>query len=363
METLAVCSPNFRNSKQCIKYFERDISGQSISFAIFESNSIPTLLESEVTSVLIRVLAFSCNYRDKSAILSFNEECKNKNDESLYYYPFGSDFVAEVVQIGKNVLDLRVGDRVISDGSYPFKRDGSFGGLPTNCASQRFHKLPAVFLRKIPLSIPVAMAAGLTISAQTAYSMVRKIDPKKGQSILVTAATSNTSLAVIRLLAKYDVKIFAISHTTHFKNELKSIGVKKVFEPFELLNDKEYSQQFDAIIDPFYDIYLAKVINLIRNGGKYISCGLYQQNVNFEPIQKYAGTMFNIFHICMTNNISLIGNCLGTVEDLSNVINDTSNNSFELVIDSLYNIENVELFINKSFHNTPKFGKVIFTYE
>lgn len=50
-----------------------------------------------------------------------------------------------------------------------------------------------------PHSIIVKLNA-FSLSAQTAYSMVRKANLNKGDNVLVTAATSNTSLSVIERL-------------------------------------------------------------------------------------------------------------------------------------------------------------------
>src|SRR5690606_23796243 len=177
------------------------------------------------------------------------------------------------------------------------------------------------------------------------------------------AATSNTSLAVIKLLTKYKVNIFAISQTREFKDRLTELGVCRIFEPAEVSSKNIHFMHFDAVVDPFYDIYMEKVTPFIKNGGKYISCGLYQQNKYYKSIDSLKEGMYHIFNRCLTNNISLIGNCLGTVQDLSDVIDDVADNRFDILIDSVYTVDSAEEFISKSFHKISKLGKVIFRYE
>ncbi|MEZ0453265.1 zinc-binding alcohol dehydrogenase family protein [Sphingobacterium thalpophilum] len=363
METLAVCSPNFKHSKSCIKFFETKISGQEVSFGFIKTIDPPKLGDGDEKMVIFKILAFSANYRDKSAILSFKDTCKEKMDqEAYYYYPFGSDFVCEVIMTGSGVPELRPGDRVICDGSYPFKIDGSFGGLPTNCASQRYQKLPYAYLKKISDTIPTEVAAAFTISGQTAYSIVRKLDPRKGQTILVTAGSSNTSLAVINALRKYDVDIFALSQRSDIKEKLIEQGVKEVYSLDDLLNPEIINVKFDAVVDPFYDLHLARTVRLIKNGGKYISCGMYQQNKYYDKISSPEDNLSAIFNHCIINNISLIGNCLGNSDDLQNALSDYESGVFNIVIDSVYKIQEAEKFVAKTFHNEPRFGKVVFSY-
>ncbi len=130
MKTVAICNSCMQDIA-CDSFFDE--------FLIDEHKLTVSLLEtpeSDFTSlftphsVVVKVQAFSCNYRDRSLIHHFAEQCQTLSGNQKYFYsPVGSEFVGRVVKIGSEVSLVRVGDRVMSDNCYPFKPDGSIGGV------------------------------------------------------------------------------------------------------------------------------------------------------------------------------------------------------------------------------------------
>jgi NADPH:quinone reductase-like Zn-dependent oxidoreductase len=152
--------------------------------------------------VLVKKRAFSCNYRDKSLIFKYNKEIEDAAKAGNYLFSYiGSEFVGEIIDVGKNVEDFQIGDRVIPNISYPYDNEYRYykPGLPSNHASRRIDDFYPSKLLKIPDEISDEAAAVLPIAGFTSYSMIRKVVKPKAK-ILVTAAKSNTSLAVISAL-------------------------------------------------------------------------------------------------------------------------------------------------------------------
>ena len=143
------------------------------------------------------------------------------------FYAFGSDFVAEVLTVGSKVDGLQPGDRVINNNQYPDSGvAGLLPGVPTNHSSKELQVFHQAKLLKIPDSISDEMAAGFSIGAQTAYSMLRKLDVRPGENILVTAAKSKTSLFVINALKHRGVNVYATSTSRKFEEKLLAMGDK-----------------------------------------------------------------------------------------------------------------------------------------
>ncbi len=65
--------------------------------------------------VLVRVTAFSCNYRDKLFILLAHDKCQQRPNA---YYAVGSEFAGVVVAVGTAVARFQIGDRVMGNNSY-----------------------------------------------------------------------------------------------------------------------------------------------------------------------------------------------------------------------------------------------------
>jgi len=54
--------------------------------------------------------------------------------------------------------------------------------------------------------------------------------------------------------------------------------------------------EFDAIIDPFFDIYVTQLIDFLKYGGKYIFCGFYYQDILYKPFKgKYDIVIDSIY--------------------------------------------------------------------
>ena len=238
---------------------------------------------------MVKKRAFSCNYRDKSLIFKYNKEIGDETKKGNYMFSYiGSEFVGEIIEIGKNVENFEIGDRVIPNISYPY--DSEFKlykpGLPSNHASRRIDDFYPSKLIKIPNEIPDEAAAILPIAGFTSYSMIRKVLKPKAK-ILVTAAKSNTSLAVISALRNYDVEVYAMTSSLKYADVLKEMGVKEILlvnlELNSFLDDKNIFAlmkkigSFDAVIDPFFDVYLPRITELMNFDAKYVTCGFYDQ--------------------------------------------------------------------------------------
>ncbi|QIK61407.1 zinc-binding alcohol dehydrogenase family protein [Dysgonomonas sp. HDW5A] len=365
MQTLAICSSKF---KEKYKLETLELLGEKIYFSLIDYPDINDYKDLDENQVLIEIIAFSCNYRDKSLIIRMNEACEEKS-ESYIYSPFGSEFVGRVIDVGHSVSSLKKGDRVITDATYPI-RDNKYvrPGIATNHASQRYHVFHEGHLIKIPDSLSDEKAASFTIAAQTVYSMLRRLSLNKGDRILITSATSNTSLAAISALKNKGYRLFALTTSLDYETQLLELGVEKVL-PFdalklERLEDYINFEKFEAVIDPFFDLHFCDVVSYMRHNSKYISCGLFNQHPLFKDTlnQNSESSYANALSTCIGRNISFIGNCLGNRDDLITALQDFDTGKFDIIIDSVFTGENYIPFLEKTFHKQKRFGKIIYKY-
>lgn len=327
-------------------------------------------------AVLVKKTAFSCNYRDKSILLDFDKKIKEKaNNGDFHYSYFGSEFVGEVIDVGSKVITFKIGDRVIPNIAYPSYSKYYSPGIPSNFSSSRIEDFDENKLIKIPndCNLPNEMLAAFPIAGFTAYSMIRKV-VRPNTKVLVTASGSNTSLAVISALSKQPVEVFAMTSNPRIESKLLDLGVSKVLlvnhKLDDYMDDRDFAanmdkiQGFDTIIDPFFDVYLPKVINLLKMDGKYVTCGLHNQFSDFgDDKHVYKGIEFNKLMIrAMINNITIVGNCIGLLDDGNRALNDLINGNFKVVLDSVYSEGQESEFLERTFNSKDRFGKVIFKY-
>ena len=323
--------------------------------------------------VLIKKRAFSCNYRDKSFIL---KAATNLSD--YQFFSIGSDFVADVIAIGAKVTSLKVGDRVIGNNAYPHSGvEGIRPGVPTNQGSTELQIFHEVKLLKIPPELPDEVAAGFSIGAQTAHSMIRKLAVKPGDNVLVTSAKSNTSLFVIGALKHRGVNLYATSTSHRFEQELLQMGVKQLIQVDPNAESWSAMPQFqeimantgglDCIVDPFFDLHVGKVISLLKpgDGGRYTTCGLYDQysDSTGNPFKYHGLPLAGLLTFAMINNVQLIGNCVGQTSDLQHGIQNYAEGKFQVIVDSVFSDKNIKEFLERTYSDRHRFGKVIFRYS
>jgi len=319
--------------------------------------------------VLLRKLAFSCNYRDINLMHSISEAAQREKTD--VFCGIGSEFVAEIIEIGAEVKGLKVGDRVIADNAYPNSDNLKLlPGVPTNEASILYQILHYQKLLKIPNSIPTEVAAGMSIGCQTSYGMVRRAAPKKDDNILVTSARSNTSLFIIGALkAQGFENIYALSSSTKNNARLKAMGVKEIikvdynnpqlFEDPDIIYSTINSKNgIDIVFDPFIDTYLFTLSKYLNIGAKYLTCGV--QIYDSEAVSK--NVLIRFLASMVLRNISIIGHCLGSSDDLKRALNDLEKGKLHIPIDSSFSKNHVCAFFEKTYLSKEKFGKVIYKY-
>ncbi len=327
--------------------------------------------EQHANFVLLKKRAFSCNYRDKGLALGrldIMTEAGMKTNPK--FYALGSEFSAEVVSVGKNVKNLVPGDRVISNGNYPAEHPDARPGLPTNHGSKEFEILHFSKVVKIPDNMSWEVAAGFPIGGQTTYSMIRKLNIQPGDKVLVTSATSNTSLFAINALKKYNVEVYALSTRETFRSQLLQMGVRDVFvidpairlteQPDIVQHVRSTRKLFNVVIDPFFDIYFRPVLDLLEMGGRYTTCGMYHQHqkMNGEGNHQLTEALFQV----LLKNITIYGNCLGSTQDLQKALDDYRKGDLEVIMDQVFSGNEVEAFFDRTFNSKERFGKVVYVY-
>jgi alcohol dehydrogenase groES domain protein len=323
--------------------------------------------------VLVKKRGFSCNYRDKTLILNYNKKLKELEKNNIHSFSYiGSEFVGEVIDKGKNVSSVNIGDRVVANASYPSYTKDYIGGLPSNHASRRIDDFRENKIIKIPNSLSDEIASSFVIAAFTGYSMIRKV-VKPNMKVLVTAAKSNTSLSVINALRNFSVDVYAMTTSKKNNDYLYELGVKKVFvvdqnlddylqneEILQFLRDKGF---FDAVIDPLFDIYLNRVIKLMNYDSKYITCGIYNQFPDFSSPFKGIGDFTDTMKLAMIRNISIIGNCIGLKQDFDLALQHFEKGLFNITIDSVFSTGDEAHFFDLSYNFSERLGKVVYLYE
>lgn len=196
----------------------------------------------------------------------------------------GTDFAGEVVEIGKNVTSLKIGDRV-------------FGFNDEGAESQaEFTALTEDDVFPIPDKIDFKQAAASLEGAHYAYTTIHKVTIQSGQNILINGATGGIGSALLQFVRQYDVNITATCNTKNIEL-IKSLGADKIYD-YTKENFLEDKDKYDFIFDAVGKSTFGKCKHLLKKNGIYTSSelGPYAQNV-FRPLLNPFSNKKLLFHI------------------------------------------------------------------
>jgi NADPH:quinone reductase-like Zn-dependent oxidoreductase len=322
--------------------------------------------------VLVRVRAASCNYRDRGLIAAL------RHADAGRFFTVGSEFVAEVAAVGEGVTTLRPGDRVVANYHYeglPELPGGVRAGVPTNQATKEWQSFHERQLRRVPASMPDEVAAAFALNAQTAYGMVRRLEVRPGANALVTSAASNTSLAILNALRGRGVDVYAATSSEQAVPRLLALGARDVVVVGRgragFADDRALGEVLraaggaDYVLDPFFDLHIARALELLNPFGKYVTCGLAAQTHHAaraagvdapEPLGAIAVQL-------IMKNLTVLGNCVGLTEDLDRALRDYDAGRLDPVVDSVFAGDDVGAFLDRTFNDPARFGKVVYRYD
>jgi NADPH:quinone reductase-like Zn-dependent oxidoreductase len=197
------------------------------------------------------------------------------------------------------------------------------------------------------------------------------VAPQPGERLLVTSGASNTSLFLIALLRSCGVEVWTTTSTPRHVPRLKAHGASGV-----LVLDRQFTGRdaagmilestgpIDAVLDPFFDLHLDAALDVLRPFGRYITCGFSGQTAESMNAARTASLRAaGILQKAMSRNLTIMGNCLGTTADLGRALDDFEAGLLQPVVDSTYGGDDVRGFLERSFSDPGRFGKVVFEYS
>jgi NADPH:quinone reductase-like Zn-dependent oxidoreductase len=306
-------------------------------------------------AVLVEIVAFSCNYRDRAII---REWCPD-----LGIPPgFGSEFAGRVAGVGSAVTRFRIGDRVMADNSWPSaRRPGVAPGVATNTASCTMLVLDEAKLVSIPATMSDVDAAAFTLNAQTANSMVRRSAPGPGDRVLVASATSNTALAVLQALRGCGGQVIATTtsaaHADALSRWADEVVVRERHDDWSRIAELALRiGGFTVALDPFADSQMAPILSVLSVYGRYASCGLAVQSPDLSSI---APAFEELWLSMITKNICALGNCLGTSADLERATARWSAGNWDVTVDKTFDTTEVIAFLERAYNDPGRLGKPV----
>jgi len=183
----------------------------------------------------------------------------------------GTEFAGKIEATGKNISSLKAGDKVCG-----FDDDGA--GSHAQYMTIKTDKVITM-----PDNISYEQAAASFEGAHYAYNFINKVNPEKGQNILVNGATGAIGSAAVQLLKYFEADITAVCATENIEL-VRSLGAHKIID-YTKEDFTQDNQKYDFIFDTVGKSSFFKGKHLLKSGGIYISSdlGYMAQNI-FLPL-------------------------------------------------------------------------------
>lgn len=215
----------------------------------------------------------------------------------------GHEFSGVVEEVGKNVKNIKKGDRVtvepifknpespfISTGEYNLSEPLGFIGLTANGAFAKYVVVEDYMVHKMPDSMTFEQGAIVEPAAVAAYAIQRS-GMKLGDTVLITGTGPIGLLTVQVALAAGASQIFVSDLSENRLKKAKEIGATHTFNA----KDKVITQKIKEITGHGVDVFIDAAgvqatfdtgINSLRNGGTAILVALFDKSVTHDALNQ-----------------------------------------------------------------------------
>ncbi len=278
--------------------------------------------------ILIRVRATSVNYGDLAARNFKNLSSSDFNMPSplllLAKLAFGltrpkrpilgSELSGDVEAVGKNVKRLKVGDRVMGYLGQTMGAYAEYLCMPETA--------PVV---KIPAGLCYEEAAVLPYGAIMALPLLRKLNIRPGQKVLVNGASGAIGAAAVQISRHFGAEVTGVCSTPRLAF-VKALGADKLVD-YTKEDFTQNGETYDLIFDVLGRASFSKTKNSLAKGGVHFY-------VSFKTRQ-----LLDMFQTRDDDCRALCGLAAGILDDLFSVAELIEAGKLRAIIDKRFPLE------------------------
>ena len=176
----------------------------------------------------------------------------------------GLECAGRIISLGDGVEEFHIGEEVIG------YAQGSFSSFATT---------PADFVARKPERLSFEQAAGIPIVFLTAHYTLRCLaEIKRGDRVLIHAASGGLGMAAVQLAQRAGAEIFATAGSPEKRALVKSLGVRHVMDSRSLRFADEVIQAtggrgVDIVLNCLAGEFISKSLSVLVPGGKFLEVG------------------------------------------------------------------------------------------
>ena len=315
----------------------------------------------------------------KAAALNYNDLWGMRGQPIAIPLPHisGSDAAGEVVAVGEDVKNYKVGDRVVSHSNLACRTcELCTSGREYDCTQRQVWgfqtgplwgayaelvHLPETNVSKIPEGVSFEDAAAASMTILTSWHMLvgrAKIQP--GQLVLIMGGSSGIGTFGIQIAKLFGCTVIATASPEKLDKCLE-LGADYAVDHRKDDWHKEVRSIAKKIVKPFGDVPGVDVI-FEHIGGSHWNKELTLLNYGGTIITTGATTGYmaktDLRHIFF-KGLNILGSTQGTRSELEECFYWISKGKIKSIIDSVYTLENAVEAHNKMLNGKGLFGKIL----
>ena len=311
-------------------------------------------------------------FRVKAAALNYNDIWGMRGQPVAVPLPHvsGSDAAGEVIAVGEDVTNFKVGDRVVSHSNMSCRvcdacTDGreydclkrtiwGFQTGPTWGAFSEITHLPEVNVAKIPEGVSFDEAAAASMTLLTSWHMlVGRARIRPGQTVLIMGGGSGVGSFGIQIAKLYNCNVIATGSPDKL-DKLKELGADHAVDhrkPDWAKEVRQLAKPFggiDVSFDHIGQTHWNDQLTLLKYGGTLVTCGAttgYDAKTDLRHIF-FKGT-------------NILGSTQGTKAELEQGLYWMGKKKIKAIIDSEYSFENAAEANTKMLTGKVLVGKIL----
>ena len=322
-------------------------------------------------------------FKVKSAALNYNDIWGMRGSPVPVPLPHisGSDAAGDVIAVGEDVKNIKVGDKVVSHSNMSCRvckacTDGrefdcvnriiwGFQTGPNWGAFSEITHLPEVNISKIPQGVSYDEAAAASMTLLTSWHMlVGRAKIRPGQTVLIMGGGSGVGSFGIQIAKLYNCDViataspdkldkclelgadFAVDHRKEdWYKEVRAISK-------ELAKKKDEAPGIDVSFDHIGQTHWNQQLTLLKYGATLVSCGAttgYDAKTDLRHVF-FKGT-------------NILGSTQGTKAELDQGLYWMGQGKIKAAIDSVYSFEQAAEAHTKMLTGKGLFGKILMKPE
>ena len=322
-------------------------------------------------------------FRVKAAALNYDDIWGMRGKPLAVPLPHisGTDAAGEVIAVGDDVKNIKVGDRVVSHGNMSCRVcSRCTSGREYDCKKRiiwgfqtgplwggycEIAHLPEINVLKIPDSISFEEAAAASMTLLTSWHMlVGRAKIKPGQVVLVMGGSSGVGIFGIQIAKLYGCTVIATASPEKLE-KLKELGAdytvdhrkedwnKEVFKiSKELAKKKGDAPGIDIIFEHIGGSHFNKELTLLKYGATMVTTGA---TTGYDVPADLRQIFFK--------GINILGSTQGTRAELEDGFYWMGQGKIKVIIDSVFTFEYAVEAHNKMLNGKGLVGKIILKPE